>query len=143
MSQDMKERIKNKISECITIGLVLVLYIIIGKIVGVTCPFKYFTGISCAGCGMTRAWGALLQMDVRQAFHYHPLFWIPIVCLFAYIFKEKIPTKIYQLLWGIVVAIALIVYLYRLMDVSDVVVVFEPQESKIAKIWMWFQNNIK
>lgn len=43
-------------------------------IYGNNLPYKYITGISCAGCGMTRAWIALLHFDINTAFMYHPLF---------------------------------------------------------------------
>lgn len=42
---------------------------------GVGCPFRFFTGVCCPGCGMTRAYLALLSGDVPAAFAYHPLFW--------------------------------------------------------------------
>lgn len=40
------------------------------------CPVYYFTGISCPGCGVSRACGALLHLDIAGAFYYHPLFWL-------------------------------------------------------------------
>ena len=41
---------------------------------GITCPILFMTGISCAGCGMTRAWLSLFRLDFGAAFYYHPLF---------------------------------------------------------------------
>ena len=41
---------------------------------GVTCPIRFLTGISCAGCGMSRAWLSLLRLDLAGAVYYHPLF---------------------------------------------------------------------
>ena len=38
---------------------VVVLYMAMESI-GITCPIKFITGISCAGCGMSRAWLAFL-----------------------------------------------------------------------------------
>ena len=52
-------------------------YLFLELVLGVTCPILYFTGISCAGCGMSRAWMCLLHLDFAGAFYYHPLFWIP------------------------------------------------------------------
>ena len=46
----------------------------------VGCPIKFVTGVSCPGCGMTRAWLSVVHGDVHQAVAYHPLFWtVPFV----------------------------------------------------------------
>ena len=37
------------------------------------CPFRYFFGVACPGCGMTRALLAVLRGDFAAAFGYHPL----------------------------------------------------------------------
>lgn len=42
------------------------------------CPFYAISGIPCAGCGMTRAYRALLQLDIAEAFRCHCLFPIPL-----------------------------------------------------------------
>ena len=58
------------------------------------CPFLYFLGFLCLGCGMTRAFLSLLHFDIRMAFYYHPLF--PIVILTGcYFIVEKL--GIYQM----------------------------------------------
>lgn len=44
------------------------------------CPFLFLWGIPCPGCGMTRAFLALLHLDFAAAFYYHPLF--PVVILY-------------------------------------------------------------
>ncbi|MFR7551894.1 MAG: DUF2752 domain-containing protein [Acutalibacteraceae bacterium] len=38
------------------------------------CPFRYVFGVSCPGCGMTRALLAAVFSDFETAFSYHPLF---------------------------------------------------------------------
>lgn len=53
------------------IGLCVLL--IAGMYALIGCPIKYCTGISCPGCGMTRAAWALVQLDFGQAAYYHPL----------------------------------------------------------------------
>lgn len=42
------------------------------------CPFKFFTGLDCPGCGGQRALHAALHGEFRQAFSYNPLFLIAI-----------------------------------------------------------------
>ena len=49
------------------------------------CPFRNFTGIPCPGCGMSRAWFAMLRLDVAAAFRYHPMFWsVPVLMLYCF-----------------------------------------------------------
>ena len=49
-------------------------------IISFGCPIKKILGISCPGCGLTRAYKSLMHGNIKQAFYYHPLFWtIPIL----------------------------------------------------------------
>lgn len=60
------------LSLCLFIaGTALALYLL-----DIGCVFKTVTGLSCPGCGMTRAWLAALRLDLVAAVAYHPLFWI-------------------------------------------------------------------
>lgn len=44
------------------------------------CLFRNISGIPCPGCGMSRAWLAALELDLKAAAAYHPLFWLlPVV----------------------------------------------------------------
>ena len=48
------------------------------------CVFRTVTGLSCPGCGMTRAWLAALRLDLSAALAYHPLFWaVPLAVALA------------------------------------------------------------
>ena len=47
---------------------IIIVLIIISYVSGIGCPVKFFTGISCPGCGMTRAWEAAFSLDFHQAF---------------------------------------------------------------------------
>ena len=102
---------------------------------GITCPIKYITGISCAGCGMTRAWIALLHFDINTAFMYHPLFFLPPVALIIFLLRKKLNKKLYYTLFAIILAAFIIVYIYRLFNCHDGIVVFEPQNNIIHRIF--------
>lgn len=39
------------------------------------CLVRYFTGVPCPSCGLSRAWLAVLRLDLSAAFSYHPMFW--------------------------------------------------------------------
>ena len=57
----------------------------------IICPFKTLTGISCPGCGMTRAFLALGEADFVGAFHLNP-FSIPLFAFFVFsAFKIQLP----------------------------------------------------
>lgn len=48
------------------------------------CIVRFVTGVSCPGCGLTRAWLCALRFDFDAALAYHPLFWlVPLVVLAA------------------------------------------------------------
>lgn len=47
------------------------------------CVPRLITGVICPGCGMSRAWLAVLQLDFAAAFRYHPMFWsVPVFFVF-------------------------------------------------------------
>ena len=62
-----------KVKDCIYLALIIFFVYGVLTILGIGCPIKYLTGISCAGCGMTRAWRCVLKLDFARAFSYHPL----------------------------------------------------------------------
>ena len=52
--------------EQVTAVLAVALFYGALQLAGITCPIKYITGISCPGCGMTRAWLSLiLRGDIK------------------------------------------------------------------------------
>lgn len=130
----MKKRRLSPGTEAISaIAAVVILYIILESF-GVTCPIKYLTGISCAGCGMSRAWISLLHLNLRDAFMYHPLFFLPPVALIIMLCKSKINIKFYKIFMFTIAGAFVIVYLYRMIAGNDNIVVFEPQNNIIFRI---------
>ena len=112
---------------------VLLLYTVF-YFVGIGCPIKYVTGISCGGCGMTRAYLSLLHLDFAGAFHYHPLFFLPPVFLLLVVLKSRISSSLYKVLMFTIIGAFLIIYLLRLFDPTDTVVVFSPGKGLIYRI---------
>ncbi len=83
-----------------------VLYILTKIFNSSLCPIKNLFGISCFGCGMTRAFICVLELDLISAFQYNalaiPLFfaiflYIIIFCI-DILFNKKIIKKIDTLL---------------------------------------------
>lgn len=122
------------IKEYIKFGLVIVLLYVFYYIVGIGCPIKFLTGISCAGCGMTRSWICLLHLDIKGAFYYHPLFFLPIIYFFLFLFKDKIQHKIFVCIVAIGMVAFIITYIFRLLNPDDVVVDININNSVIYNI---------
>ena len=54
--------------------LLLLLFLLLA---GYQCPLRFFFGIPCPFCGMTRAFLCVLEGDLAKSFYFHPLW--PIV----------------------------------------------------------------
>lgn len=104
------------------------------NLIGITCPIKFATGISCPGCGMTRAWLAVLRLDFATAFYYHPLFMLPPIAVILFLSKAKINCKLYKLLILTICASFVITYAYRLMVTQGDIVVFEPCNNILFRL---------
>lgn len=101
--------------------------------VGVTCPIKYLTGISCAGCGMSRAWLALLRGDWAGALAFHPLVLLPIPMALLLIFQKRLPKRVFDVgIWTCGV-LFIIVYFVRLALPGEIVV-FAPREGAVWRL---------
>ena len=134
MDNKRNNRRKNERKELIcAVTAVVVLYTAMESI-GITCPIKFITGISCAGCGMSRAWMAFLQLDIAKAFAYHPLFWLVPIAVIVLLCKSKINIKFYKIFMFTIAGAFVIVYLYRMFIGDGNVVVFEPQNNILFRI---------
>lgn len=83
------------------------------------CVVRFFSGIPCPSCGMTRAAFSLLRFDFSTAFHYHPLVYLvlplSLFVLIRYIFWGILPTdKRYVRLYIGTVVVFMAVWLVRL-----------------------------
>jgi len=113
---------------------VFIFYVFLFSI-GITCPIKALTGVSCPSCGMTRAWISVLKLDFKSAFYFHPLFIMPLLYLIVFLLQKYIPSKIIRLLFILSLIIIFIVYFMRMADASNDIVVFRPFDSLIYKFY--------
>ncbi len=87
-------------------------------IMDVGCVFRKTTGVPCPGCGMTRAHLAALRLDFKDAFFYHPLWFLPAPLAAAElffpggVFRSK---KAQNALTAVLLAAVLGVYLVRMI----------------------------
>lgn len=114
--------------------VIIVFVYAIFHFVGIGCPIKFVTGISCLGCGMTRAWLSVLRFDFAAAFYYHPLYMLPPVAAIVYLAKSKINIKIYKIIMLTIVIAFITMYLYRLIFTDGDIVVFEPGNNIIFRL---------
>ncbi len=96
---------------------------------GITCPIRQLTGISCPGCGMSRAWLSVLHGDLAAALLYHPLFWFPLALLPAPLLRNPARQRLF---WALLVLV-LFVWLVRFFLPNDSVVTFSPQEGWLVQ----------
>ena len=125
----MKQSIQRKriLSRLKILLLVAFLYYLVTWFTG--CPFRFLFGISCPGCGMTRAWLYVLHLDFAAAFQSHPLFWMAPLFLFWILFEDSLDRRRLQpWIYGCA-ALFLIVYFLRLIWFPDPIVKWEPQEG--------------
>ena len=54
------------------------------------CPFQFLFKIDCPGCGITRAYIALLHGDCKTAFDLNHMFWSVPLCLVLYLYDGKL-----------------------------------------------------
>lgn len=113
---------------------IILFYLFISLVFDIGCPILWLTGISCAGCGMTRAWFSVFHLDLKAAFYYHPLFWLPVIVAFFYFFKNRFSKHVLLILSTTAVLLFLIVYILRMLNPADTIVIFQPWEGFIGKI---------
>ena len=126
-----------KYKEYIIFALCFVALILIMMLLHIPCPIKYLTGISCAGCGMTRALLSVLSLDFSAAFYYHPL-WILLfpTALLLIVFKAKKKKIVFNAVLSCVAILFFAVWIYRLACGDDIVT-FEFDDSAINRAIQW------
>lgn len=85
------------------------------------CPLKFFFGLSCAGCGMTRAVVALFHGDFSLAWHFHPLVFLLPVLLLGFFLRKRFSKKFLTVAVVAVFVLFTVVFFVRLFGGSDVV----------------------
>lgn len=122
-----------KSNAIISILLLICLYFALA-IMGIGCPIKFLTGISCGMCGMTRAYTSLVHLNFGEAFYYHPLYWIPPIFFALYLIKDKLKRNIYKSVMGGFLALFVVVYIVRLFNQADPVVDFDIKNGAFFKL---------
>ena len=127
---------KNKKNMILKYVLGIVLLGLVLYFVDIGCIFRLFFGVSCPGCGLTRAYRALLKLDLKSAFHFHPLFWTIPIIIFLY-YKKVSDTALVPL-----IIIFIVVYLIRLFNGADDIVTIDITNGLIYKMLFGIINKI-
>ncbi len=118
-----------------TAGMVLLFLFLFS--VGITCPIKFVTGISCPGCGMSRACFAALRGEFAAAFAYHPLWFLLPVAFPTLIVLKRKDSRMFLPLLITAAAVMIAVWCYRLLFVDTAVVVCDPANNLFARLLRW------
>ncbi len=122
------------VRERIKIGFYILIIYIILSLLHIGCPMRFITGISCPGCGMTRAVLSALHLDFHSAFYYHPLFFITPFMLFLFLFEDFIKPKLLKISWAVIIISFLVVYFLRLLIQQNNIVTIDISNSIVIKL---------
>ena len=114
------------------------LLIIAAYVFGIGCPIKYMTGISCPGCGMSRALYSCLKLDFLAAFHYHPLFFLVPVIILLVLFSDKLKPQVKNIIALLIIVLFMGVYIIRLIGGENDVIQIDIDKSLPARIISFF-----
>lgn len=130
----MKSLFKKYKAYLITLA-VLVVYLLFAFALKLPCPIKHLSGISCAGCGMSRAIVSALSFDFGEAFRYHPL-WIivPPSAVALTVLGANNKKRATMILLFCLAALFLITWIARLAT-GDEIVKIDLAEGAVAKIF--------
>ncbi len=130
---------------------ICVLYGILYALTGRGCPIKFLTGVSCPGCGMTRACVCLAKGDIRSAWDFHPLFPLPFIFAAVYLIrqyrikkqkKSKAGELVYRIYIFTNIALFFIVYMFRMISGNSVAVTFDPGSGAVYRLIRFIINKI-
>ncbi len=131
----MKNALLKKKEELIAVLMIAFLYLLF-HVLGVGCPIKFLTGVSCPGCGMTRAMWSLLHLNFGRAFYYHPLWPLPFLWIVNYLFRKRLG-KAYRYINIAFAVIFIAVYLIRMFTGPREVVTFEPENGAVVRAFKY------
>ena len=137
----MKEFLK-KHSSLIQAILFVVVGVTVFFVFKLPCPSQYLFGVSCPGCGITRAFLAVFSGDIALAFKMHP-FWIALIpCVvvgFILHFTKK--EKAFYIFTVSALVVYIGVWIVRLI-LGDSVVAFNLESGAIYRLFVWISEQI-
>lgn len=111
-------RLWKDIKEYKWLGAALALYyLVVEGLFSAFCPLVIITGFPCPGCGMTRAFLAVLTGDFVRAWRLNPMIYAVILAAFyaaaqRYLFQQKV--KGFYRILCVLAVFMILVYIYRM-----------------------------
>lgn len=87
------------------------LFVLVTNFLQIGCLSRFVFHLPCPFCGMSRAWISFLNLNISDAFYFHPLFWL--APLYVMVLADWINTKRSRNTLFILTAVFVIVFLYR------------------------------
>lgn len=122
----LKDRLK-------TLIIIFVIYLPF-LLLQIGCPLRFSTGITCPGCGMTRAILSAIRLHFDEAFYYHPLFWLSPLMVFLYLFEGYLKKSLVKIAWVSTILAFIITYVIRLFIIQNSVVKIDFTDGIMAKL---------
>ncbi|HEY9059598.1 MAG TPA: DUF2752 domain-containing protein [Pseudobacteroides sp.] len=111
-------KLQNTLNKVLPLLIALLFVAILLLLDGSACLFKNVWGIPCPGCGMTRAFLAVLKLDILTGFYYHPLFVLPVLIAVLYMVRNKRIGKVIfgnNMVWLLSLIVTLSVWAIRMI----------------------------
>lgn len=130
MGAEKKERIiRGAVLHVVALAILLLIW---------RCPFYLLFGVPCPGCGITRAYTALLSGNVEEAFSLNPMF-LPAGFAFWYMIHRRIlpkrPSPIVEMTAGIAILILMLgSYGYRMISQTGLIAA-DVESGLLFRIW--------
>jgi hypothetical protein len=99
----------------IKVVVIILVATVVLSVLGIGCPVKFTTGVSCPGCGLTRAWLSFFSGDISESFRLHPLFWMVPFCVLLAILEEFYKSRVLDIVLIALVVVFVVLWLARLV----------------------------
>ena len=129
----LKQKLRQHKEPLITLALVAV-YVAIAYTFSWKCPVAWITGISCPGCGITRALVSVCSLDLSSAWYYNPaiFYLIPAVPVFLIAYLRK-SVRLQDVMIWITAGMIIAVFLLRLLIFRSPVLEVDPANGLIGQ----------
>ena len=102
-----------------TLLAAILLYMFVLVKTEIYCPIRYATGIPCPGCGMSRALGCLLRLDLSGSLRSNPALLPCMMTIILLINRdtcllERVSMRVKDILIGIGFGFTIVVYIVRM-----------------------------
>ena len=125
------------IIDAVAVVAAIIIFFVIIKI---PCPFRLLTGVSCLGCGMTRAYLSAVSFDFAKAFYYHPLWPLVPVAIVSYVWARIKKPKLGNPIIFVSACAMLAVYIIRWFTGPSEVVYADFTETIYYMVWTWINS---